>query len=349
MFNGDIRFGVLGVGRIGKIHVENLANRIPDASVIAVSDILLGELATMEAQYEIPNSFLDYRSVLKLPDVDAVAICTPTDTHYRMILDAAAAGKHVFCEWPIDTSLDRISEVIEAVEKSGIKLMVGFNRRFDPNFLKARDMVQSGKVGVPRVLEITSRHPSPSSGDCLQPSAGLFLDNTTHDFDMARYLVGCEVAEIYARANVLVGPASEKSEDWDTSVAVLSFENGAIAAIDSSRKAAYGYDQRVEVFGSEGMIAVGNNPPDSLVRLDRTEAHSSLPMNCFIDRYSESYLREMRAFVDAIHKNKPVPVGVNDGLIAVELGYAAMRSAREDRPIKMAEIHNRSVPLCEVG
>ncbi len=349
MFNGNVRFGVLGVGRIGKIHIENLANRIPDACVIAASDILPGELATTEAKYEIPYSSLDYRRVLKLPDVDAVVICTPTNTHYRMILDAAAAGKHVFCEWPIDICLDRIREVSDAVEKSGIKLMAGFNRRFDPGFLKARDTVQSGKVGVPIVLKITSRDPLPQYESHIRPSCGLFLDTTTQDFDMARYLVGSEAMEVYARANVPVDPASEKGDGWDTSVAVLSFENGAIATIDNSRKAVYGCDQRVEVFGSEGMVVVGNNLPDSYVHLDRTGTHSSLPLNCLIDRYSESYLREMLAFVEAIHGNKSVPVSVYDGVMALELGLAATKSVREHRPVRLTEIHNGSIPLCEVS
>lgn len=346
MVNGSVRVAVLGLGRIGKIHTENLAHHIPDAGVIAVSDILLSELATIEAKYDVPNSFLDYRSVLECPDVDAVAICTPTDTHHRMILHAAASGKHVFCEWPIDTSLDRIREISDAVEQSGIKLMVGLNRRFDTGLLKLREIVRSGKVGVPRVLEITSR--SASSEKQIQHSGELFLDRTTRDFDMARYLVGSEVTEVYARASVLAGQASVESDDWDTSVSVLLFGNGALATIESSRKAVYGCDQRIEVLGSEGLVAVGNHPVDSQVHTDRTGTHSSLPPDCFIDRYSESYLREMRAFVKALSGNQSVPVGVNDGLAALELGHAALKSAKENRPVRMSEIHDRSVPLCGV-
>lgn len=348
MLNGNVRFGVLGVGRIGKIHTENLMNRIPEARVIALSDIFPNELATMEAKYDIPDSFLDYRHVLELPEVDAVAICTPTDTHHRMILDAAAAGKHVFCERPIDLSLDRIREIDKAVEKSGIKLMVGFNRRFDPNFLKVRELVQSGKIGVPHLLKITSRDPSPPSENQLRSSGGLFLDMTLHDFDMARYLVGSEVTEVYGTANVPVDPMIERAGDWDTSIVTLSFENGALGTIDNSRKAVYGCDQRVEVFGSEGMVAVGNNLPDGHVHLDRTGTHSSLPLNSFMDRYNESYLREMQAFVHAIRGNKPVPASVNDGLKALVIALAAIESVRGNRPVRIAEIHERNLPLCEV-
>jgi len=313
-----------------------------------LSDIFPDELATMEAKYDIPDSFLDYRHVLELSEIDAVAICTPTDTHYRMILDAAGAGKHIFCEKPVDLSPGKIREIAEAVEKSGVKLMVGFNRRFDPNFLKVRETVQSGKVGVPHVLKITSRDPSPPPENYLRSSGVLFLDMTIHDFDMARYLVGSEVTEVYARANVLVDPVFERAGDWDTSIVMLSFENGAMGTIDNSRKAVYGYDQRVEVFGSEGMVAVSNNLPDSHVRLDRTGTHSALPLNFFMERYTESYLREMHAFVDAIRENKPVPVGVNDGLMAVVIGLAAMKSVRENRPVRLTEIHDRSTSLCEV-
>ncbi|HYK88040.1 MAG TPA: inositol 2-dehydrogenase [Acidobacteriota bacterium] len=348
MLNGNVRFGVVGVGRIGKVHIENLENRIPDASVIALSDTFPDELATMEARYDIPDSFLDYRHVLELADVDAVAICTPTDTHYRMILDAAAAGKHVFCERPIDLSLDGIREIANVVKKNGIKLMPGFNRRFDPNFQKVREVIQSGKVGAPHVLRITSRDPSPPPEDHSRSSGGMFQDMTIHDFDMARYLVGSEVTEVYARANVLVDPAFEKSGDWDTSVAILSFESGAMGTIDNSRKAVYGYDQRAEVFGSEGMVAVSNNLPDNHVYFDRMGTHSSPPLSFFLERYAESYLREMQAFVNAIRGNKPVPVGVTDELIAVEVGLAAMKSVRENRPVRIAEIHESHMSSCEV-
>jgi myo-inositol 2-dehydrogenase/D-chiro-inositol 1-dehydrogenase len=348
MLNGKVHFGVLGVGRIGKIHIENLVNRIPGARVIALSDVFPDELATMEARYDIPDSFLDYRHVLELPNVDAVAICTPTNTHYQMILDAAAAGKHIFCEKPVELSIGKIRKIAEAVAQNRVKLMVGFNRRFDPNFWKVHETVRGGRIGVPHVLRITSRDPSPPPEEYIRASGGLFLDMTIHDFDMARYLMGSEIVEVYARASVLVDPIFRKAGDWDTAVVMLSFENGALGTIDNSRKAVYGYDQRVEVFGSDGMITVKNNTPDSHIFVDRTGTHSSLPLNFFMDRYTESYLKEMAAFVDAVDGDGPVPVGVNDGLMAVAVGLAAEKSVNESRPVRLSEINDRSVSACAV-
>ncbi len=339
MTDQKLRFGVLGVGRIGKIHLENLVNRIPGVEVMALSDVIPDELAAVAARFNIRTTFSDYKQVLKLSDVDAVAICTPTNTHYQMILDAAAAGKHIFCEKPIDLSIEKIKVINQQVEKCGVQLMVGFNRRFDANFLKVREIVKSGKVGVPHVLKITSRDPSPPPETYIRASGGLFLDMTIHDFDMARYLMGSEVTEVYARANVLVDPVFQKAGDWDTAIVTLAFENGALGTIDNSRKAVYGYDQRVEVFGSEGMVTVQNNTPDNHIYLDRTGAHSSLPLNFFMDRYTESYLREMQAFVDSVQNNKPVPVTGTDGLMAVVIGLAAAKSVRENRPVKLAELH----------
>ena len=338
MTRHKLRFGVLGVGRIGKIHIANLANRISGAEVAVLADVFPEELAAVATRLNVGETVLDYRDVLKRSDVAAVVICTPTDTHYQMILDAAAAGKHVFCEKPLDLSVDRIKKINEEVEKCGIQLMVGFNRRFDPNFLKVREMVKSGKIGEPHVLKITSRDPAPPPENYIRASGGLFLDMTIHDFDMARYLTGSEVDEVYARANALVDPVFQKHGDWDTAVTTLLFQNGALGTIDNSRKAVYGYDQRVEVFGSEGMVAVNNNKTDNHIYLDRMGTHSSLPLNFFLERYAESYVNEMQAFVDSVQNDKPVPVTGNDGLTAVAIGLAATKSARENRPVKLTEV-----------
>jgi myo-inositol 2-dehydrogenase/D-chiro-inositol 1-dehydrogenase len=337
MTQRKLRFGVLGVGRIGKIHLENLATRIPGTEVTALADVIPDELRAAAARHNVPRAFSDYRRVLELADVDAVAICTPTNTHYQMILDAAAAGKHIFCEKPVDLAIDKIVEINACVAKCGIQLMVGFNRRFDPNFLKLHEMVKSGKVGVPQLLRITSRDPAPPPEHYIRASGGLFLDMTIHDFDMARYLMGSEVTEVYARASVLVDPVFERAGDWDTAVVTLTFASGALGTIDNSRKAVYGYDQRVEVFGPEGMVGVKNNTPDNHFCMDRTGAHASLPLNFFMERYTESYLREMQAFVDAIRGGTPAPVGGRDGLMAVVIGLAAAKSARENRPVEITQ------------
>ena len=338
MSKRKLRFGVLGVGRIGKVHIENLANRIPGTEVVALSDVIPEELAAVSANFDISRAFPDYRQVLDLPEVDAVAVCTPTNTHAQIILDAAARGKHIFCEKPIELSLERIAAINAAVEKAGVKLMVGFNRRFDANFLKVRETIKAGKIGAPQVLRITSRDPAPPPAHYIRGSGGIFLDMTIHDFDMARYLMGSEVLEVYTQARVLVDPMFREAGDWDTAVVTLAFENGALGAIDNSRKAVYGYDQRVEVFGSEGMVTVKNNTPDNHICFDRSGVHSSLPLNFFMERYTDSYRNEMQAFVEAVQLNKPVPVNGHDGLMAVVIGMAAGVSARENRPVKLSEI-----------
>ena len=347
MSSQPLRFGVLGTGRIGKIHIENLAGRIPGARVSALSDVDAAELARIAAKYGIPKTSADYREVLADSGIDAIVVCTPTSTHYQILLDAIAAGKHIFCEKPIDLSIEKIQAINAAAAKRGVQLMVGFNRRFDPNFSKVRDVVASGQLGAPHMLRITSRDPGPPPENYLKASGGIFLDMTIHDFDMARYLMGSEVTEVYARATVLVDSMFEKAGDWDTTLVTLSFENGAFGSIDNSRQAVYGYDQRVEVFGSEGMVAVANNTPDSHVLLNREGVHSALPLNFFMERYTESYLREMRQFVDAVAARKPVPVGANDGLEATILALAAAKSAKENRPVKLAEISPRSEETCQ--
>ena len=333
-----LQVGVLGVGRIGKIHSENLINRIEGAELAILADVVPGELNAVAARLGVSKTASGYRDVVNLPDIEAVVICTPTNTHYQIILDAAAAGKHIFCEKPIELSIDKIRTINETVEKCGVQLMVGFNRRFDPNFSKVRAMIESGKIGRAQVLRITSRDPAPPPETYLRASGGIFLDMTIHDFDMARFLIGTDVKEVYAKADVLVDPVFNKVGDWDTAVVTLSFENGAIGTIDNSRKAVYGYDQRVEVFGSEGMVATKNKTPDDHVHLDQTGTHSSLPLHFFLERYADSYLTEMRVFVDAIRNKKPVPVTGKDGLMSVAIALAATRSAKENRPVELAEI-----------
>ena len=343
MSSQTLRFAVLGLGRIGKIHAENLSNRIPGTEVVALSDTFPEALLPLASNLKISKTFTDYQRVLEMPELDAIAICTPTSTHYQIILDAAAAGKHIFCEKPLELSLKKLAEISKAVEKHGVHLMVGFNRRFDSNFMKVRETVRDGKVGAPQLLRITSRDPGPPPESYIRSSGGIFLDMTIHDFDMARYLIGSEVVELYAGADVLVDPIFQQYGDWDTVVVTLKFANGALGAIDNSRKAAYGYDQRVEVFGSKGMIAVDNNTPDNHTYLDSEGSHSSLPLNFFMDRYTESYRREMEAFVDSIRTKTPVPVDTSDCLKAVTMGIAARLSVEENRPVRLAEITGESM------
>ena len=337
-----LQVAVLGSGRIGRVHIANLATRISNVELAAVADIYVEQALVVAAQYGVSRVVGDYRELLHRDDLDAIVICTPTDTHYEIILEAASEGKHVFCEKPAELSLERIRTINQRVEERGVHFMVGFNRRFDPNFEKLHEMVKAGKIGTPEILRITSRDPAPPSEAFLRSSGGLFLDMTIHDFDMARYLMGSEIVEVYARANVLVDPIFRAVNDWDTALVSLRFQNGAVGAIDNSRRAVYGYDQRAEVFGSGGMVAVGNNAPDNHVYFDRGGGHCSPPFPFFMERYTESYRREMQAFVDAVRDNKPVPVSGMDGLQAVAIGLAAAQSVRENRPVAVAEDYEQS-------
>ena len=333
-----MKFAVLGAGRIGKIHAETLALRLPDTEVTAIADVYEPATAETAARLHIPVSSSDTLAVIRRDDVDAVAICTSTDTHVQYIIEAANAGKHIFCEKPIDMELAHIDRALEAVEKAGVQLQIGFNRRFDPNFARVRRAIIEGEVGTPHLLHIISRDPGPPPISYVRVSGGMMIDMTIHDFDMARFLIGSEVEEIYAVAKVRVDPAIAEAGDVDTALAVLKFANGVIGTIDNSRKAVYGYDQRVEVFGSGGKIQSDNNYPNSAFVSTAQAVYRDLPLNFFIDRYMDSYVIELRAFVDAVRNGTPVLVSGSDGRIPVVMAKAARRSIDLDRPVKLSEI-----------
>jgi myo-inositol 2-dehydrogenase/D-chiro-inositol 1-dehydrogenase len=333
-----LKLGVIGAGRIGKVHIATLVQSVPQAEVVAMADINKDLAHEVAGLYGIRSVYTSYRDVIGHPEVEAVVICSPTDTHAAYIIEAAAAGRHIFCEKPVDLTLGTILKALEAVNKAGVKLMVGFNRRFDPNFSKIRQLVKAGKIGEPHILKITSRDPAPPPAEYSAVSGGMFMDMTIHDFDMARFIVGSEVTEVYTKAAVLVDPAIGKAGDVDTAVITLVFENGALGVIDNSRKAVYGYDQRVEVFGSAGMISTDNNFPENHRYYSRDGVLGSLPLNFFMDRYLEAYASEMKIFCDAVTSNLELPVTGHDGLMSVAIAYAAKRSYLENRPVKISEI-----------
>jgi len=338
MSRQSIRVGVIGAGRIGKIHAESLATRVAKSELAGIADIKFEAAQELADKLAVP-AMMDYRDLLKDPAIDAVAICAPTDIHASIIQEAAAAGKHIFCEKPIDFDLKKIDAALAAVNQAGVKLQVGFNRRFDANFLKVREMVAGGKIGEPHILRITSRDPAPPPIAYVKVSGGIFLDMTIHDFDMARYLVGSEVEEVYVAGGVMVDPAIGEVGDIDTAVITLKFANGAIGTIDNSRQAVYGYDQRVEMFGSEGCIEVHNDRPNNHIFSDATGVHSEKPYYFFLERYMGSFVTEMRAFVTAVSEDKSVPVTGVDGRIPVVIGLAARRSYLENRPVRLTEIN----------
>lgn len=333
-----LKLGVIGTGRIGKVHIGTLVQNVPQAVVVAIADVNLNSANEVAKSFGITTVFSNYMDVINHPDVEAVVICSPTDTHARYIVDVAKAGKHIFCEKPVDLSLEVIKEAIKAVTTAGVKLMVGFNRRFDPNFSKIKQMVADGKIGDPHILKITSRDPAPPHAGYIAGSGGMFLDMTIHDFDMARYIVGSEVTEVYTKASVLVDPAIGKEGDVDTAIITLTFANGAIGVIDNSRKAVYGYDQRLEIFGSKGMACADNNYPENHRYFASDGVHGSLPLNFFMDRYIEAFANEMKIFCNAVINNLELPVSGNDGLMSVAIALAAKKSYLEHRPVKLTEI-----------
>jgi myo-inositol 2-dehydrogenase/D-chiro-inositol 1-dehydrogenase len=332
-----LNVGLIGAGRIGRLHAQHLAFHLRRARLIVIADLVEEAARKCAADNDIPLAVSDYRAVLNNRDVDAVVICSATDTHAQIISEAAAAGKHIFCEKPIDLSLERIDAALSAVERAGVKLQIGFNRRFDANFRRARAAIVDGEIGRLWRVHIVSRDPAPPPLSYVRSSGGLFMDMTIHDFDMVRFLVGSEdeVEEVFATASVLVDPAIGEAGDVDTAVSTLRFPSGAIATIDNSRSAVYGYDQRVEIFGSEGMLRTENAYSTSAVLSDRQNVHRDLPLNFFMDRYLASYLAEMSAFVDCVLDDTPPPVTGADGRAAAVLAEAAARSAQTNQPVPL--------------
>jgi len=330
----NIKVGIIGMGRIGKIHLENLCTKINGVDVVAVvnpskkGQDYARKFGVMEVS---DNTNLIFDNA----EIDAVLICSPSDTHADYAIRAAEAGKAIFCEKPIDMSLERAKEVVAKVKEHSVPMMVAFNRRFDPDFSKVQKSVADGKIGNIHSLHIISRDPGPPPIDYIKQSGGLFKDMTIHDFDMARFIIGCEVIEIFATGSCMVDSEIEKVGDIDTAMILLRFENGATAVIENSRKAVYGYDQRLEVFGSKGVLKIENPLKTNVSGSDESGTHADVNLNFFIDRYETSYLVEMQAFIDALIHEKEMPVGGKDGINAILLADAAYTSLNENRPIKI--------------
>lgn len=334
-----LKVGIIGAGRIGKVHTESICNYVKNAEVKAIADPFLSEeTAAWAKKLGVEVVTKDYHEILADPEIGAMLICSSTDTHSPISIEAIHAGKHIFCEKPIDHDVAKINEVRKALEGTGLKYQVGFNRRFDHNFEAVRNAVQAGKIGEPHIVKITSRDPEPPSAAYVAVSGGMFLDMTIHDFDMARFLVGSDVEEVYVQSAVLVDPAIGEAGDVDTAVITMKMTNGALAVIDNSRRAAYGYDQRAEVFGSKGMVAVENDSISNAKIATADGVTGEKPLFFFLERYMQAYAKEVTAFVDAVVNDTEVPVNQDDGLKAVLIGLAATKSAKEHRPVKISEI-----------
>ena len=335
-----LNVAVAGLGRIGKIHLKNLARNFTEIRVVAAMDVF-DESKAIADEFNVPVFVKTFDELLAVPDLDAVVICSPTDTHADYVVKAARAGKQIFCEKPLDLSLERVQEVLEIVKEAGIKLMLGFNRRFDPEFKKIRQLVDNGSVGDPQILKITSRDPGPPPVSYIKVSGGMFRDVTIHDFDMARFISGKEVKEVFAKATVKVDPEIGEAGDVDTAVIILTFEDDSMALIDNCRKAAYGYDQRLEVFGSRGMAQAENNFSNNHKLYTEAGVSGDLPLHFFLERYDASYNQEIREFIDALVLGSEMPVDGEDGLISIAMGLAAKKSLKENRPVLMTEILDR--------
>ena len=333
-----VNVGVIGAGRIGRLHAQNLTSRIPNAHVLSIADINREAAELVAKENRIPNVFEDYKCILNDMRIDAVAICSSTNTHAQMISESALAGKHIFCEKPIDLDLQRLDAALAKVESAGVKLQVGFHRRFDPNFAKVRRLVKDGSLGNPYVLRITSRDPQPSSIEYIKVSGGLFLDMMIHDFDVARFITGDEIEELYARGCVNVDAEIGNVGDIDTAVVLLKFKSGILGTIDCCRKSGYGYDQRVELFGSRGMARIENETPNRTSITNGSCVQDELPQFFFIERYHEAYVREMEEFIGCIVDDRSPSVSGIDGRIPVLLGKAAKESLAENRPIRMKDL-----------
>lgn len=335
-----LKIGIIGAGRIGKVHLESISYHVKNATVTAMADPFMNEeTEKLIRSYGVSKVTKDYKDILNDKDIDAVLVCSSTDTHAAISIEAINAGKHVFCEKPVDHSIEKIQAVADALkEHPDIKFQVGFNRRFDHNFAAIRKAYDDGKIGEAHILKITSRDPEPPNPAYIKVSGGIFLDMTIHDFDMACFLTDSDVEELYVNSAVLVDQAIGEQGDVDTAIITMKMANGALAVIDNSRKAAYGYDQRAELFGSKGMVATSNDTVSSAVISNADGVTGEKPLFFFLERYMGSFSEEMRQFTEAVINDTEVPVGIHAGLQSVKIGLAARKSVEEHRPVKISEI-----------
>lgn len=325
-----VRIGLLGAGRIGKLHGENLAHSVPEAELYAVADPFMNDATrAWAANMGIEKCYDDPEKIFSDPTIDAVFICSSTSTHAEFIIRAAKADKHAFCEKPIDTKLDKIQEALDAVKEAGIKLQVGFVRRFDHNHKMVRDTVASGRLGKPNIVKVTSRDPDHQSMDYIKVSGGIF---------MVRYLAGSEVTEVTAYGAALSGAGYDQYDDVDTAIVMMKFENGALGVIDNSRAAHYGYDQRTEVHCDKGCVQVSNDLNDTAMISSAEGVEVSKPTWFFLERYNNAFIAEAKAFTEAVLNDTETPVNGFDGIQPVKIAMAAAKSLKEGRPVKLDEI-----------
>ena len=338
---GKIKIGLIGAGRMGRLHGENLAHSVSNAELYAVADPFLNETSkewAVSMGVDVDKCYKDPKDILEDPQVDAVFICSSTDTHAALIKESAKAGKDIFCEKPIHHDLEEIHAALKEVEKAGVKLQIGFVRRFDHNHKAVRDTVASGKLGAPCVVKVTSRDPDHQPMEYIRTSGGIFIDMTIHDFDMVRYLSGSEVTEVTAYGSVCENEEYAQMNDVDTAIVLMKFENGALGVIDNSRASHYGYDQRSEVQCQKGCVTTGHDLENEAVILSADVVSSSKPTWFLTERYTQAFISEYHAFVDAVLNDTDTQVKGIDGLKPVEIALAANKSLAEGRTVKISEI-----------
>jgi len=330
----QVNVGLIGAGRIGKLHSDNLLQN-QKVSIKAITDPFMDHIWVKNRQLNVVAS---PEIIFEDPSIDAVFIMSPSTMHAEQIIQAAKAGKHIFCEKPIALDPKLIKEALDSVKSANVKLQVGFNRRFDPNFSFIKETYSSGQIGDLYMVKIIARDPSPPPAEYVNQSGGMFLDMTIHDFDMIRFLSGSEVVEVYAAGAVLVDPAIGEAGDIDTAITTLTLENGALAVIDNSREAVYGYDQRIELFGSKGSISAENNTATRTILKTKNGTISERPLDFFLERYQDSFRLEVNEFFTAILEDINITANGEAGLISILIGLAAKKSYTENRPVKIDEI-----------
>ncbi|MBB6448781.1 myo-inositol 2-dehydrogenase/D-chiro-inositol 1-dehydrogenase [Geomicrobium halophilum] len=331
--------GIIGAGRIGRLHAENILQS-NNLHLKAVCDINTEHLKGSFIEKNVPIITTNVSKLLSDDDIEAVIICSSTDTHSHYIKEAAISNKHIFCEKPISKNVTETEEVLRVIKENGVKLQVGFNRRFDKHFRKVQQTVQSKQIGTPQLIKISSRDPEPPTLEYVAGAGGMFMDMTIHDFDMARYLADSEVVDISVNATNVINPQFSIYDDVDTAIITMTFENGALGVIDNSRQAVYGYDQRVEVFGDKGVVSADNENETNVKIATQETVSMDHPKYFFLERYHEAYREELNEFANAIIRNKPLLCTGNDGFQAEKLAFAAKKSKEENRTICLSELNN---------
>ena len=332
-----IKIGIVGLGRIGKVHLFNIQQLISGASVIAACSRSEKSLEYAK-KHSVKGLFTSFDDMLSEGGLDAVIIASPTALHFEHLKLAIAAGKHIFCEKPIDLSIENVKEIKSLLDANPVKFMVGFNRRYDPNVLKIKKELNEGRLGAPQSVKIISRDPGPPPMEYIKTSGGLFLDMAIHDFDLARYLMNSEITEVYSTASIFGDLPLEAVEDVDTAVTILKFKNKGFATIENSRNSTYGYDQRIEVFGEKGLLSAQNKSDDSVYFANNSGFHKPKPVGFFIERYKESYINILDSFVQCLEQNKDLELTFQDGLQSLAISLAAKKSSKQNRTVLLSEI-----------